>query len=244
VRRNLLVAVLVGTGLTFTLWGASAAQNTKNGGIASGGAEARVGLIDVAYIFKNYSKFTRLYNALKDEVRLREKDIADAQTELKVLMNQKQQLTNPESPDYKKLETKIVQKKGELELAAENARREFTQKEANLYHQTYQEVETMVAAYAEQAKLTLVLRASRDNDSATNNPQDVVKEVSQMVIYSLPNMDITQPILNALNAQDTGAQPKKTQPISQEKGGPTQNPRTADERSKDPKKPAGASIKK
>src|SRR6185295_13758253 len=124
-------------------------------------------------IFKNYGKFSRLYNNLKEEVRVREKDIADAQTELKVLMNQKQQLTNPESPDYKKLETKIVQKKGELELAAENARREFTQKEANLYHQTYQEVESMVAAYAEQAnpKLTLVLRASRDNDSGTNNPQ-------------------------------------------------------------------------
>jgi len=221
--------VLVGAGLTVTLWGASAAQNNTNRAPAVGGAEARIGLVDIAYIFKNYGKFTRLYNALKDEVRLREKDMLDAQNELKVLMNSKQQLT-PDSPDYKKLETKIVQKKGELELSGENARREFTQKEADLYHQTYQEVEGMVAAYAEQAKLTLVLRASRDNDSGTNNPQDVVKEVSQMVIYSLPNMDITQPILTALNQKDTGAAAKKPATVtpSPNKGGSTQVPAVSD----------------
>jgi Skp family chaperone for outer membrane proteins len=243
VRRNLLVAVLVGAGLTVTLWGASAAQNTANRGAAAGGAEARIGLVDVAYIFKNYGKFTRLYNALKDEVRAREKEIADAQTELKVLMNSKQQLT-PDSPQYKTYETKIVQKKGELELAAENARREFTQKEADLYHQTYQEVEGMVAAYAEQAKLTIVLRASHDNDSGTNNPQDVVKEVSQMVIYSLPNMDITQPVLTALNQKDNGGAARKPATVNPnpDKGGSTQVPKVSDKSGTS--KPAGTGVKK
>lgn len=227
-RRNLLVAVIVATVSTCTLWCASAAQTGANRGAAPVGAEARVALVDVAYIFKNYEKFTRLYNALKDEVRAREKEIADAQTELKVLMNQKQQLA-PDSPDYKRLETKIVQKKGELELSAENARREFTQKEANLYHQTYQEVELTIASYAERAGITLVLRASRDEETSTNNPQDVVKEVSQMVIYSAAGMDITQTILNALNAQDKSASVPKGN-VNQGKTTSAQPPRVGEKK--------------
>lgn len=202
-RRNLLVAVLVGTGLSFTMWGTSAAQS---GGARSVVPEARIALVDVAYIFKKYDKFTRLYESMKSEVKQREKEIADAQSELKVLMNSKQQLT-PDTPDYRKIEQRIVQKKGEIELAAENARREFTQKEANLYHQTYQEVEAEITKYAERNSFTLVLRASRDSDAGSTNPQDVIKEVSQMVIYSLPNMDITEAILASLNAQGTVKKP-------------------------------------
>lgn len=241
-RRNLLVAALVGTGLSFTLWGASAAQNNR-GAAAPAGAEARVALVDVAYIFKNYDKFTRLYDGMKAEVKQRESEIAGAQSDLKGFMNQKQQFT-PDSADYKRLELKIVQKKGELELAAENARREFTQKEANLYHQTYQEVESAITFYAERNGITLVLRASRDSETGTTNPQDVIKEVSQMVIYSLPQMDITQPILTALNAQEKMTGPKNVQPLNP---GKPQGQRTGDQKNdvkNDMKKPPGISIKK
>jgi Skp family chaperone for outer membrane proteins len=202
VRRNILVVALVCAGLTFSFWGVSAAQNQNNRQAAPAGAEARVALVDVAYIFKNYDKFTRLYENMKSEVKQREKEIADAQSDLKILMNKKQSLT-PDSPDYKRVEQQIVQKKGQLELDAESARREFTQKEASLYHQTYQEVENQIKLFAQRNNITLVLRASSDNDSGTANPQDVIKEVSQMVIYSLPEMDITQPILTALNGPAT-----------------------------------------
>jgi outer membrane protein len=192
-----------------------------------------VALVDVAYIFKNYDKFTRLYDAMKAEVKQREKEIADAQTELKTFMAQKQSLT-PDTQDYKKMEQRIVQKKGELELAAENARREFTQKEANLYHQTYQEVEAAVAAYAEPRGITLVLRASRENENGTANPQDVIKEVSQMVIYSLKSMDITDAVLNSLNAQ--GGM-KQVTPNNPARPAGTQVPRVVDQNS-DKKKPS------
>lgn len=239
--RNLLVTFLLGTGLSFSLWGASTAQVTANRSSAAAGVEGRVALVDVAYIFKKYEKFTRLYEAMKAEVKQREKEIAESQNELKMYMNQKQSFA-PESPDYKNMEKKIVQKKGELELAAESARREFTQKEANLYHQTYKEVEAAVASYSEQRGITLVLRASRDSESAGSNPQDVIKEVSQMVIYSLPQMDITDAVLASLNAQSgvrqmapinnpgkpSGAQPSSTQPS----------------RTGENKKPGGGTIKK
>jgi hypothetical protein len=90
-------------------------------------------------------------------------------------------------------------------------------------------VELTIASYAERAGITLVLRASRDEETSTNNPQDVVKEVSQMVIYSAAGMDITQTILNALNAQDKSASVPKGN-VNQGKTTSAQPPRVGEKK--------------
>lgn len=239
-RRNLLVAVLVGTLSSLFMWGVSAAQG--QGRPAATGADARVALVDIAYIFKNYDKFTRLYEQMKSEVKQREKEIGDAQNELKSLLNQKQQFT-PDSPNYKQVEQKLAQRKADLEVMAEGSRREFTQKEASLYHQTYQEVEAAIKSYAEYNKISLVLRASRDPEESTaNNPQEVIKEVSQMVIYALPHMDITDAILEMLNAKPAAASNNKSQPTGPSRTTGNQPSKTANQN--DARKPSGGTIKK
>lgn len=238
-RRNLLVAALVGVGLSLVLWGASAAQVQGGRATAQLGAEARVALVDVAYVFKKYDKFNRNYESMKKEVKQREQEITDAQTELKNLVAQKQQFT-PDSTNYKQIDQKLAQKKAELELLAANSRQEFTQKEASLYHQTYQEVEAVIRTYAERNGITLVLRASRDEDASTSNPQEVIKEVSQQVIYALPGMDITEQVLATLNAKS--APITKDKPTGPTRTTPTQPPKTTDEKSKN--KPSGGTIKK
>lgn len=216
-RRNLLVAALVGVGLSLVMWGASAAQGQAGRPSVQAGGDARVALVDVAYVFKNYDKFNRNYEVMKKEVKQREQEIVEAQTELKNLLTQKQNFT-PDSPNFKQIDQKLAQKKAELELLAQNSRTEFTQKEASLYHQTYQEVEAVIRTYAERNGITLVLRASRDEESSSSNPQEVIKQVSQQVIYAVPGMDITEQILATLNA--------KSAPITKDKlpTGPTRTP--------------------
>ena len=210
-RRNLLVAVLVSVGLILGMWGVTAAQGQNGRPATQAGAEARVALVDVAYVFKNYNKFNGNYEVMKKEVKQREQEIVEAQNELKNYLTQKQQFT-PESQNSKQIDQKIAQKKAELEILAANSRQEFTQKEASLYHQTYQEVEAVIRQYAERNGIMLVLRASRDDESSSANPQEVIKEVSQQVIYALPGMDITEKILATLNAQSPPANEKKAGP--------------------------------
>ena len=241
-RRNLLIAVLVGTSLSLGMWGVSSAQNQAARSGAPAGVEARVALVDVAYVFKKYEKFNRLYNEMKEEVKKREEEINKKQTELKALLTKKQSFT-ADSTNARQIDQQIVQLKTELELLADSSRREFTQKEANLYHQTYQEVEKAIKSYAEYNGITLVLRASRDDDNTTNNPQDVIKEVSQQVVYSLPQMDVTDDILKMLNG-NTSKQPLSggEKPVTPTKGA-VQPPKTTNQN--DSKKPAsGGTIKK
>jgi Skp family chaperone for outer membrane proteins len=213
VTRNLLVSALVATGLILSMWGA-AAQGQNRPGSAS---ETRVALVDLALVFKKYEKFNRLSEEMKAAVQAREKEIQTLQAEVKSLVAQKNSLT-PDTTPYKDKEQQIARKKAELELLNDGSRREFTQKEANLYHQCYNEIQDAIRQHAEARGITLVLRAAKDEGTGSANPQEVIKEVSQQVIYAVPGMDITDAIVDMLNRTTTVApstkanQPTKKQP--------------------------------
>jgi outer membrane protein len=209
------------------MWGATAAQNQ---GSRSAPPPGGIALVDVAYVFKNYNKFNGNYELMKKDVKQREQEIVELQEELKKLVQQKSTFT-PDSPNYKQLDQKLAQKKAELELLAANSRDEFTRKEASLYHQTYQEVEAVIQQYADRNGIMLVLRASRDDESKSSNPQEVIKEVSQQVVYSAPGMDITDQVLALLNAKSpTIAAPKDKQQPTGPQRTPTQPTKIADEK--------------
>ena len=76
----------------------------------------------------------------------------------------------------------------------------------------------MIKKYVESRGITLVLRTSRGPDSVSAaNPQDVIKEMSQQVLYSQPQMDITDAILEMLSRSNGAASkppltPKQTTP--------------------------------
>ncbi len=196
-KRNILLAVAVTISTLLVLSGVDAALGqAKRAG--NTGADARVALVDIAHIFNNYDKFKNATEDLKADAKAREGDLAKVQAELKSLVAKRAQL-NPDTPTYKDVEQKIATKKAEMELMADGFRREFTQREANVYHQTYQEVEAAIRKYSEAYGITLVLRAARNEDISAANPKDVIKEVSQQVIYSTPEMDITDEILSMLN---------------------------------------------
>jgi outer membrane protein len=191
------MTALVASVVCLSLWCSAWAQGDSRAGSVAG-FEGRIALVDIAYIFKNYDKFTRLSEQMKEDVQIREKEIQQAQSELKTLMARRATF-KPDSPDFKSLDEQIARRKAELELMADGARREFTQREAALYHQTYQEIELVIKRFAEDRNLSLVLRSSRDEAVSPSNPQDVIKEVSQQVLYAQPQMDITDTILAMLN---------------------------------------------
>jgi outer membrane protein len=215
VKRNILLAVAVTISTLLVLSGVDTALGqAKRAG--NTGADARVALIDIAHIFNNYGKFKNATEDLKADAKAREEDLAKVQADLKSLVAKRAQL-NPDTPTYKDVEQKIATRKAEMELMADGFRREFTQREANVYHQTYQEVEAAVRKYSEAYGITLVLRAARTDDVSAANPKDVIKEVSQQVIYSTPEMDITDEILAMLNPASTVPATKPTKPAGAQK---------------------------
>lgn len=157
----------------------------------------KVGLIDMAFVFKNYKKFEAMREDLKAEIaeseekaKQMQKDNADLQAQLKTYMEG--------SPEYTKVEKQLVQKAADFENFRRQMSREFLKKESKIYLQVYNEVSNMVEKYALHFKYTLIMRFNRE-DLDTENPQALLQGMNRQVVYYRADDDITQPVLESLN---------------------------------------------
>ncbi len=161
----------------------------------------QVGLIDMAHIFKNYQKFTVLTESLQAEIKA-----TDDQAKLMVerLQTQQQVLTSGNlaegSPEFARAEAQLLEMQSSLQAFQRKAQREFLIKEADIYKTVYLEVETAVAQYATYYHYTLVLRFNRQSVDVAENPRDIISGMNRQVVYHRTDDDITDVILNFLNA--------------------------------------------
>lgn len=170
----------------------------------------KVGLIDMAHVFKNYKKFESLREDLKLEIadseqkaKEMQKDNAELQQQLKAYVEG--------SPEYAKVEKQLVQKAADFENFRRQMSREFLKKESKIYLQVYNEVSTMVEKYAKYYKYTLIMRFNRE-DLDTENPQALLQGMNRQVVYYRADDDITTPVLESLNKKFSPAEsnPPKT----------------------------------
>ena len=169
---------------------------------ASPNVPHKVGLIDMAFVFKKYSKFETLREELKLEIAASEEKAKGVQQETQQLQAQLKQL-NEGSPEHGKLEKQLVQKMAEFETFRREKSREFLKKESQIYSQVYHEVEDVVKLYATQFGYTLVIRFNRE-DSENDSPQAILQNMNRQVVYYREDDDITQKILNKLNKNAGG----------------------------------------
>ncbi len=173
----------------------------------------RVGLIDLDYVLKNYTKFNRLAEELTAQAKQKEAEIQRMQQELRSLIKQ-QQAQKPDSPLFAQFQEQATKKRAELEATVANAQRDFARKQAALYHDTYREVEAAVARYAQSIGLTLVIQTRRPGKVAPTDPQAVFREIARPVVYNHPALDITDEVLALLNrGTSTMAQPSGRSPL-------------------------------
>jgi len=163
----------------------------------------KVGLIDMAHVFKNYKKFEALRDELKDEIAASEEQAKSMQEELLALQKAMKALVEG-SPEFAKAEPQYVKMAGEFETFRRSASREFLKKESQIYLQVYNETSDAVSKYATHFKYTLVLRFNRE-DLDTENPQNLLQGMNRQVVYHKAEDDITVDVLNHLNKQFTKA---------------------------------------
>lgn len=210
--RKLTVVALAVVVLGLGIWTAQSARG-QGRYQATIGASARVGLVDLNHVFKNYEKYKRLSEQLKAELKQREREIEQLQTALKQTLNQRNQY-KPDSANYRKLDEQLARTKAQLDLKVSGTRREFQQRDSQLVYQTYREVEDVIRRIAQTRGLTLVLQNTRVQNVDASNPQQVFRKINRQVVYSLPNMDITDAVLAELN-RSAGAGRQLTRPTTQ-----------------------------
>ncbi len=157
----------------------------------------KVGLIDMAFVFKNYKKFETLREDLKVEIAESEEKAKNMQKETAELQQQLKAFTEG-SAEYTKVEKQLVQKAADFENFRRQMSREFLKKESQIYLQVYNEVSKTVEKYALHFKYTLIMRFNRE-DLDTENPQQLLQGMNRQVVYYRGDDDITTPVLENLN---------------------------------------------
>jgi Skp family chaperone for outer membrane proteins len=161
----------------------------------------RTVLIDVNRIFKNHARFNAQMKQLKNEADGQDAEMKKKEVNLRNMSRGLQEY-NPGGPEYKKLEEQIARASTEWKLEVQNKRREYMQREAKIYNDTYNEVQSEVNYFCQSQGIALVLRFTSDPVDESN-PESILSALNKQVVWSNPNLDITDFILQRFAAPKT-----------------------------------------
>lgn len=165
-----------------------------------------VAIIDLSYVFKNYTKFNEMTASMKRQVEAADAQLKGRQEELKKIAEQFSSLPLG-SPERNKLEEQATQMDADIKVEIATQRKDFLRQEAQIYYNVYQEVQDTIKTYCERNGILLVMRFNGEPPDP-NNPQEVMQDLNKAVVYHHRMIDITFPIKEALESTrpQTGAQ--------------------------------------
>jgi Skp family chaperone for outer membrane proteins len=163
-------------------------------------------VVDVTYIFKNYAKFNSQMEGMKSAMEAADSQLKSDRDTVAGKEQMREQY-NPGSPEFKTVDEEIARLKAEFQLKAGKIRRDFMEREAQVYYSTYMEVSNAVQYYAQQHNIGMVLRFNGDSIDP-NNREDILRAINKPVVFQ-NNVDITPDVLALLNRGGTpgGNQP-------------------------------------
>lgn len=170
-----------------------------------------IAVVDISYIFKQHTRFRATMDSMKKEMETIEAELkADRE---KIAQSEQQRNTyNVGSAEYKQLDEEVARMMAEFNLKMGRLRKDFLEREAKVYYQTYLEVVDAVNYYAKRQNIGLVLRFNGEPVDQ-NRREDVLREINKPVVAH-DQIDITPDVILLLN-RDPQQGRQATQPGSQ-----------------------------
>ena len=184
---------------------------------AAAAAPTKIGLVDMARVFKEYEKFARL----REDLEAQKGELVDSAKQAKATAGkiaEEMKQFGQDSAEYRTREERITKLSTEFETRARIAQRDLARKEAEIFETVYVEASDVISRYAKHFNYTLVLRFNSEQIDA-DNPQKLANGLNKLVLFNRPQDDITDPVVEALNREFA----KKAGPVT---GGP-KTPATA-----------------
>ena len=210
-RKRTLLATLVAAALTtFGLVDAqvpnqAAPQQAGPNPAGSNASKYNVAVVDISYIFKKHARFKSTMESMKKEMETIETELKADREKIGQQEQQRNQY-NVGSAEYKKMDEEIARQMAEFNLKMGKLRKEFLEREAKVYYQTYLEVVDAVKYYAKRQNIGLVLRFNGEPVDP-NRRDDVLREINKPVVVQ-DQIDITPDVLALLNRdQQSASQP-------------------------------------
>jgi Skp family chaperone for outer membrane proteins len=160
-------------------------------------------VVDISAIFKRHTRFKTTMDNMKKEMEGIESELkADRE---KITQAEAHRNTfSPGAAEYKKADEEVARMMAEFNLKMGRLRKDFLEREAKVYYQTYLEVVDAVNYYAKRQNIGLVLRFNGEPVDP-NRRDDVLREINKPVVMQ-DQIDITGDVLVLLNRdqQQTG----------------------------------------
>jgi Skp family chaperone for outer membrane proteins len=180
----------------------SQAQNPAGANAAKHG----VAVVDISYIFKKHDRFRATMDSMKKEMETTESELKADRDKI-AQMEEQRNAYNAGSAEYKAADEQLARNMAEFNLKMTKLRKEFLEREAKVYYQTYLEVSQAVGYYAQHHDIGLVIRFNGEPVDP-NKREDVLREINKPVVFQ-NQVDITPDILALLNRDNasTAAKP-------------------------------------
>jgi Skp family chaperone for outer membrane proteins len=193
--------------------GSSQAQNAAPNSWSANASKHGVAVVDISYIFKKHDRFRATMDGMKKEMESTEADLKAERDKIGQKEEQRNQF-NAGSPEYKQMDEQLARDMSEFNLKMTKIRKDFLEREAKVYYQTYLEVVDAVKYYAKRQSIGLVLRFNGEPVDP-NRRDDVLREINKPVVVQ-DQIDITPDVLALLNRdqQSGGVGPQATRPVS------------------------------
>jgi outer membrane protein len=159
----------------------------------------KVGLIDMAHVFKNYKKFESLREELKGQIAGSEDQAKEMAGKIKKLQDELKTLKEG-SDDFTKKEQAMNKLALDFDSFRKSTQREILKAESEIYHQVYMEVSDAVRKYSKYYGYTLVLRFNRE-ELNKDDPQGLIQGMNRQVVFHRDEDDMTESVLVHLNEQ-------------------------------------------
>lgn len=166
-----------------------------------------VAVIDMNKVFKSHAGFKAAMDKMKGEVQTFETGLRQRHEKLqKAQQALRASQFKPGTPNFVKEERRIADEAAQVQVDTQLKKQEFLQRESKAYFTVYQQIQGAIAGYAQQNRISIVLRYSSEKMDPTNQ-QSVLAGVNNPIVYQ-QSQDITQVIIDRLGRVAT--QPSKT----------------------------------
>jgi Skp family chaperone for outer membrane proteins len=161
-----------------------------------------IAVVDVAYIFKNHRGHQQLINSMKTEMTNTEAELKSDSEKIRQMEEQRNTF-QVGSKEYKDLDEELARNVAEFKLKMDRLRKGFMEREAEMYYKVYGDISGIIANYARQHDIGLVLRYNGDK-ADPNRREDVLRDINKTVVFQ-NQIDITPDILALVNGGAAGA---------------------------------------
>ena len=218
-RKRAVLATSVALALTMIGYVYAQAPNPAG----ANASKYNIAVVDISYIFKNHARFKSTMEAMKKEMETIETELK-ADREKIALQEQERNKYNVGSAEYKKMDEDIARQMADFNLKMGKLRKDFLEREAKVYYQTYLEVVDAVKYYAKRQNIGLVLRFNGEPVDP-NRRDDVLREINKPVVVQ-DQIDITPDVLALIHRdQQNSGQAAPANGVPPQAARPTQIPR-------------------